>query len=341
MLTERRAEILNLVIDEYIDTAVPVSSRALVDRHQLGFSSATVRNELAHLEDEGYITHPYTSAGRVPSDSGYRVYVERLMSEEPLGSDEQRTIEHQFHQVAAGPDEWLRLAATILASAVDNVAVITRPTRRVVHLRHLQLVELNAGSMLLVAVLDDGRVRERIVATSEVAPDGAKQRTLSRLAERVNERVGGLDAEAARTIADEWGDVPEGMLARHAAMLLEEAVFDVEIYVEGVRPALAQPEFASPDRMLDAVAHLESYQMQQLLPHLAPRRDGEMRVMIGPENPEQWLHDWSIVVSTFGDASGAAGTIAVLGPMRMRYGRTIPRVRYVSTLMSHLLEEVG
>src|SRR2546425_3619761 len=140
VLTRRRAEILGLVVDEYVDTATPVSSKALATRHRLSVSTATIRNELAHLEDEGYITHPYTSAGRVPSERGYRLYVEELMSEAPVGADEQRTIEHQFHQAPPGLDDWLALAATILAASVANVAVITRPRARVARLRHVQLV---------------------------------------------------------------------------------------------------------------------------------------------------------------------------------------------------------
>src|SRR5947207_4426310 len=127
MLTGRRAEILGLVVNEYIDTAAPVSSRALVEGHGLRVSTATIRNELARLEDEGYIGQPHTSAGRIPLDLGYRVYVEELMAEYPVGADEQRTIAHQFHQAPARVEEWLSLAATVLAGAVANVAVIVRP----------------------------------------------------------------------------------------------------------------------------------------------------------------------------------------------------------------------
>ncbi|MDA1062603.1 MAG: HrcA family transcriptional regulator, partial [Chloroflexi bacterium] len=185
MLSQRRADILNLVIDEYIDTATPVSSRALVDRHKLDFSTATVRNELARLEADGYITHPYTSAGRVPSDVGYRFYVEQLMSEQPVGAAEQRTIEHQFHQASRGYDDWLRLAATILAAAVGNVAVVSRPQRALPRLRHAQLVHLRPGAALLVAVMDDGSVQERIVPVPEI--EGQEQ--LTARAERLNEHA--------------------------------------------------------------------------------------------------------------------------------------------------------
>ena len=182
MLTQRRAGILNLVVDEYIDTATPVSSRALVDRHRLDVSTATVRNELARLEQDGYITHPYTSSGRVPSDRGYRLYVEALMDEEPVAADDQRTIEHQFHQSAAGLDEWLSLAAAVLAAWVGNAAVVTQPRAAVARLKHVQLVHLRDDAALVVAVMDDGRVQQRIVPV-RVAVD---QSQLTARAERLN-----------------------------------------------------------------------------------------------------------------------------------------------------------
>jgi heat-inducible transcriptional repressor len=163
VLTERQASILGMVVDEYIQTAEPVSSKALVSRRRLEVSTATIRNELARLESEGYITHPYTSAGRIPSDQGYRFYVETLMSEDPVGTEERRTVEHQLHQVAGDLDDWLSLAATILASLVGNVAVVTRPRTTAAKLRNAQLVELSREASLLVVVMDDGRLRQRIL----------------------------------------------------------------------------------------------------------------------------------------------------------------------------------
>ena len=261
MLTQRRAGILNLVVDEYIDTATPVSSRALVDRHRLDVSTATVRNELARLEQDGYITHPYTSAGRIPSNVGYRFYVERLMSEEPVGSEEQRTIEHQFHQASPGLEEWLQLAASILASAVGNVAVIARPRRVVPRLRHVQLVHLRPGSALLVGVMDDGSVQERIVAV----PDFDQQPELTLRAERLNAHCAEASAAAIQEAAAAIEDEDDSRLALDVAELVAEYAGGAELYIEGVRSALEQPEFSSTERMLDAVQHLEAYHLRRAL----------------------------------------------------------------------------
>ena len=335
MLSQRRSDILNLVVDEYIDTATPVSSRALVDRHNLEFSTATVRNELARLEQDGYITHPYTSAGRVPSDVGYRFYVEQLMSEQPVGAAEQRTIEHQFHQASRGYDDWLRLAATILAAAVGNVAVVSRPQRALSRLRHAQLVHLRPGAALLVAVMDDGSVQERIVPVPELE----SQEELTARAERLNEHCAQAGASSLRSLARGFDDEHDRRLALDIADLLEEHATAAELYIEGVRSALEQPEFDSTERILDAVQHLEAYHLRGALRARGRSRSGA-RIVIGDENHEDWLHDWTVVVSAFEGPDGTIGTIAALGPTRMRYGLTIPRVRYVGSLMSELLQEI-
>lgn len=335
MLTQRRADILNLVIDEYIDTAAPVSSRALVDRHNLDVSTATVRNELAALEEEGYITHPYTSAGRIPSNSGYRFYVERLMAEEPIGADERRTIEHQFYQAPPDLDEWLELAASILAAAVGNVAVVSRPQRPVPHLRQAQLVHLRPGAALLVGVLDDGSVQERIVAV----PEHEDQADLLTRAARINDRLSLSDSERIRAVAPQFEDDDDRRLALEIADLVAEGASAAQLFIDGIRKVLEQPEFSTADRMLDAVQHLEAYELRGAL--RTPRSaDPGARVLIGDENERNWLHDWTLVISAFGEPGGAVGSVAVLGPTRMHYGHTIPRVRYFARLMTELLHEL-
>lgn len=336
MLTERRAGILAMLVNEYIDTAAPVSSRALVEAHRLDLSAATIRNELAALEEDGYITHPYTSAGRVPLDSGYRLYVETLMAEEPVPADERRTVEHQFYQASGGLDEWLSLAATVLAGWVGNVAVVTRPQARRACLRNVQLVQLHDEAVLLVAVMDDGRVQQRMMPLRTPTT----QQDLSTRAERLNARFRGHDARVVREALDGLVDDDERATAEALAGLIEEHRAPEGTRLEGLQVALEQPEFSEPARMLEAVRHLVAYEIYRVLATAADVAPGAMRVMIGSENPDAWMQDWSVVVSTYGGAD-AAGTVAVLGPTRMHYARTIPRVRYVATLMSNVMHEVG
>lgn len=338
MLTGRRAEILGLVVNEYIDTAAPVSSRALVDRHRLRVSSATIRNELARLEEEGYIAQPHTSAGRVPLDRGYRVYVEELMAEQPVSPDEQRTIEHQFHQAPAREEDWFSLAAHVLASAVANVAVIVRPRGQVAQLRHIQLVELQGETVLLVAVMDDGRVQQQVVVLGGIED----RATLAFRAERLNQRIAGAGAARVRgLLADESFDADDQRVLRAVADLIDAHHMAAETYVEGVRSALEQPEFSSVDRMLEAVRHLQAYELTHALPDPSELTAGATLVSIGSENADDWMHGWSVVMSNFGDHGTPAGTIAVIGPTRMRYGHTIPRVRYLASLMDALLHGTG
>lgn len=334
VLTERRESLLGLVIDEYVETATPVSSRALVARHSLGVSPATVRNELAKLEDEGYITHPHTSAGRVPSDRGYRYYVEVLMAEEPIRRDEARTIAHQFHQAEGSLDEWLALAAAVLASAVANAVVVTRPRSPLPRVRNVQLVQMRRDAALVVVVLDDGAVRQRVLPLL----DPADQAELHARAERLGEHVTGRVASRIRLEAESMADAELAAAAIAVAELAEEHRTWQETFLEGLPALLAQPEFASGERMLAAVRRLESYEVGRLLEMAEPDAPGDTRVVIGSENPNREMQDWSVVVSRYGDDS-AAGTVAVVGPTRMHYERTIPRVRFVAALMGNLLHE--
>lgn len=336
VLTERQAAILRLVVQEYIDSAEPVSSRSLVEKHRLSVSSATIRNEMARLEEEGYITHPHTSAGRVPSEMGYRHYVETLMAEDPIAPEERRTIEHQLHQVLGGLDEWLSLAATILAASVGNVAVVTRPQTVGARLKHMQLVELHGESILLVAVMDDGRVRQRILPLRAPIP----QEQLNARALHLNARLEGLGGAAARILAADLNDAEDAMIVRAVAELVEEQRYTEETFLDGLREVLEQPEFSTVDRMLMAVQQLEAYRVRMLLEQSRVEHFGTTRVLIGREHGDDSMLDWSVVVSNYGDPTGSVGTVAVLGPTRMRYERTIPRVRYVATLMGHLIESV-
>ncbi|MEX2374953.1 MAG: heat-inducible transcriptional repressor HrcA [Dehalococcoidia bacterium] len=335
MLTERQASILGMVVDEYVQTAEPVSSKALVSRRRLEVSTATIRNELARLETGGYITHPYTSAGRIPSDQGYRFYVEALMAEDPVGVEERRTVEHQLHQVAGDLDNWLSLTATILSSLVGNVAVVTRPRTTSVRLRNAQLVELSREASLLVVVMDDGRLRQRILPLAEpVAQDALNDRAL-----RLNQIFGGKDAAGIREEMVNVFDAGDLAVAENLVEILQEQRIAEETFVEGIDSALRQPEFADVDRILEAVAQLQAYRLRSILEPAVDAQLGSMRVVIGSENTDSGMQDWSMIVARYGEAD-AAGAVAVIGPTRMAYQRTIPRVRYVASLMTQLLYEV-
>lgn len=331
MLNERRASILGLIVGEYVETALPVGSQAIVRRYHLPVSSATIRNEMARLEEEGYISHPHTSAGRVPSDKGYRYFVEQLMREDEVPPDWQETIRHQFHQVVRAQDEWIHLAATVLAQAVQNLAVVTTPQAPRLHLRHLELVAVQANVVLLVAVLDGGRVRQELLTFDEPVTREEMQALAGRLNERVADRSPDEVADEAAQAAGREALV----LGAASEMLAAAERADVgEAHLEGLRNVLSQPEFARGDKLLAMLDLLDEHRVTRLLP-TALLGEG-ITVLIGGENPEEPIRECSLVMARYG-AGPLWGAVAVLGPTRMRYGRTIPTVRYLAGLMSDLI----
>src|SRR3989442_787108 len=194
MLTERRQKLLQFIIDEYVSTAQPVGSNALVEKYRLPISSATIRNEMAQLEEEGYIAQPHTSAGRVPTDRGYRHYVEALMREDRLPEELQQTIRHQFHQAARELEEWARLAAAILAGNLQNAAVVTTPHSPEPRLRWIELVGVHDYLALLVVVLQEARVLQQTLALDRKF----SQEELTGIARRLNDLLAGKSAAELR-----------------------------------------------------------------------------------------------------------------------------------------------
>jgi heat-inducible transcriptional repressor len=340
-LTERQRLVLRAVVEDYVLSAVPVGSRVLVDRYRLRVSSATVRSAMAELEALGLLSHPHTSAGRVPSDLGYRVYVESLMHESSLDRADQLMIRHQFSQVQLTSNEWLRLAASILAGSTRSAAVVTPAKARRAKFGHLQLVELGDQSRLAVLVLADGNVVQRRLdhAALERVMAGASlgQSQLDEAAATINADAAGMTAtQLRRRILKMSG------LTAHAAevvaSLLEEAdtVAVEEVFTAGIGNVLEQPEFAEGAKLSGILEVLQrSDFLEQLVPVLARR--GGVTVIIGHENANETMHEVSLVFAPYGEPDRALGLLGVLGPTRMPYPRAIPTVRYLSTLMNELL----
>lgn len=335
MLTERREALLNLIVDEYVDTAVPVGSQYIVRKHGMAVSPATVRIEMARLEEEGYINQPHTSAGRVPSDRGYRYYVESLMTEERLPWEEAQTIRHQFHQAERDLEQWFQLAAAVLAHSVSNFAVVTSPRSRETRLRHVQIVPLQELSALVVVVLNEARIRQQVIAFRDPVDAGA----LTRAAGLVNERAGGLASSEVRSLTEPASEL-EGAIQRAVVELMDqEEVALGEVFRDGVREVLSQPEFARSERILDLVDVLEQRTLSSAIPIRQLGEDG-ISVVIGSENRNEAMRECSIVIARYGTEGGPTGVVAVLGPTRMRYGRTISTVRYLADVLGDLIAHI-
>ncbi|MBF6589414.1 MAG: heat-inducible transcription repressor HrcA [Ktedonobacterales bacterium] len=345
-LSPRKEAILRALVEEYIRTAEPVASKQLSDQLARiyggsGYASATVRTELATLEEDGLIYQPHVSAGRVPTDLGYRYFVERLMSESLLTLEEQRLIHHQFYQVQHQLDEWVRLTASIMAQALQSAAIITPPRAGEAHLKHFELLSLYETVVLLVLVLQDGTVRqERLVLDAPTT-----QEELSRLAHHFNERFFNATAQAvgAFAVAESERFSPSERLVVEslARMLVHLDILTPDVfYREGISQLLQREEFAHTDS--DRIRRLvEALERNRFIPAIAPQvmaADG-VQVIIGTENEADTLHDMSVVVARYGTRGQLSGLLGVVGPTRMQYSRAIAIVRYMTELLNDLLAE--
>ena len=335
MLTDRRSELLNLIVEEYVSTALPVGSEYIVRKHGMPVSSATVRLEMARLEDAGFISQPHTSAGRVPSDKGYRYYVESLMSEESIALEEREMIRHQFHQAERAMEQWFQLAAAVLAHSVSNFAVVTSPRSRETRLRHVQLVPLHETSALCVVVLNEARIRQQVMSFR----DPVDQSSLVASAGRVSELCSGLSLREMRELPAPARDLDEQVILVATQLLEQEELALGEVFRDGVREVLSQPEFSKSDRILDLIDILEQRTLSSAIPIRQLGEDG-ISVVIGAENSNEAMRECSVVVARYGNEGGASGVVAVLGPTRMRYSKTIPTVRFLASLLSDLTAQI-
>jgi heat-inducible transcriptional repressor len=332
-LGPRARQVLGAVIREYIATAEPVASMQLVRGYRLDVSPATVRNELAALEEAGLLTHPHTSAGRVPTDLGYRYFIETLMPSPSLRPEEQVTVSHQFQQALQDTAAWLRVAASSLARLTAEASIVTTPASKRTTLRHVEVVPLHERRVLLVAVVDGGAVRQQILELG-TATTAEQLRTLS--TRLTNSLSGATAIRVHDTVTAEKG--AEADITGALARILDEydTVRAREVYVDGFQNILAKPEFAESDRSRAMLSLFEDHtRLSEILP--LDLGDGEVHITIGREHRHESLRDCSLVIGRYGASGDVVGFVGVVGPTRMDYARSIGAVRYVGSLMSDLV----
>ena len=336
MLTERRGRILQGLIQEYVSTAMPVSSEILARNYGLGVSPATVRNEMALLEEEGYIVQPHTSAGRVPAAKGYRYYVEILLKERELTQEEQRLIRHQFYQAGREVEEWIHLAASILSRMLHNVAIVTSPRLVEPRLKLVELISLREFLALLLLIFKDASFRERTVSFDEVM----SQEDLNAISLRLTDIYEGLTGAEIKVREDRLSTA-EGRVAETLLGVMDEESGQTlgEPYFDGLSQILGQPEFTQKERALLLMELLEERSLLSSVLSQAPG-DERLRVIIGSEIPGSAMRDFSVVLSRYGLPRQASGIIGVVGPTRMSYGKAFSAVRFLSDTMSELLHEL-
>src|SRR5512142_419106 len=337
-LTERQKALLLVIIRDYIDAAQPVGSKRLVERYHLDLSSATIRHEMAELTEKGYLRQPYTSAGRVPTEEGYRLFVSEMMNQAVLPKSVQNMISHQFHQARPGVDQWMHLAASVLAHQSQGASMVTAPRAEQVRFQHVELISTQGRQILMVMVLVGGEVSQQILTLAEPV----SQERLSQTAARLNRVLVGLAADALSALPGRADALEQDILTLIIADM-KRAIQSIsgEIYIDGLTNVLSEPEFAESDDACRAVKLLEERStLQDLLARTTVNSTvGGLQVLIGGEGGWEELRQCSMVLARYGVPGLATGTLGVLGPMRMSYARTIPTVRFVAGLLSNLVNE--
>jgi len=335
MLSFRTEKVLKSIVGQYIVRATPVPSQSIIKDYELKVSPATIRNEMAYLEQEGYITRCHPSAGSIPSDKGYRYYVESL-SDIELPLAEQRLIRHLFHQIERELEEWLRLTAKLLAQLVQNMAIVTTPKPANCQFKHLELIALQDSLALIVLILHAAKVKQQLITFDQVMP----QPKLTAIANKLNITYSDLTSSQILAKGIKLSSFEQQLTDCLLKMMqTEDEQKHEEPYLDGLHFMLNQPEFAHNQRMLPL---MELVDHRNLLRIIAPQglTSHGVQVVIGKENKAEVIQDYSVVISRYGLAKEAAGTIGVIGPTRMPYARAISTVSYLSSVLSGLMAEL-
>ena len=342
-LTEREKSILRYVIHQFILTANPVGSRNLSKKYNVGFSPATVRNIMSDLEESGFLGHPHTSAGRVPTDLGYRFYVNSLMEEPYLTQGEVDYIESHFDQLNTDTDEILKVTSNILSKLTSQLAYVSYPKFENAILEKLQLVSISKSRLLVVVSIRSGMIR---TITLEVEA-GLDRNNLSNIQRLLNERLAGLTfKEIKKTIAERVYSLSDKDLKPVIRVFLDsvsEIFDDVKTseasIITGAKNLLNQPEFTDPKNLSSIIELVED---KDIIIHVVDEKTsltkGEVSVSIGSESNEEKLNDYSIIVKEY-SVGQIMGSIGIIGPKRMRYSHEIASVVQMAEVLSKVFEK--
>ncbi|MPZ00619.1 MAG: heat-inducible transcriptional repressor HrcA [Actinophytocola sp.] len=333
---DRRFEVLRAIVADYVSNQEPIGSKALVDKHNLGVSSATVRNDMAALEDEGYIAQPHTSAGRIPTDKGYRVFVDRLSEIKPLSTAERRAIKN-FLEGAIDLEDVMRRSVRLLAQLTRQVAIVQYPTLSNSTVRHIELVALTSARLMIVLITGSGRVDQRTVDLGDVI----SEENIGRMRTVLN---GALEGERLTAAAAAVAELPEQAppelrdpMLRVCTVLVESLVeHPEERLVLGGTANLTRNVADFPGSLRQVLEALEE-QVVVLKLLAAARGPGSVTVRIGEENEDEQMRSTSVVSIGYGTDDMLFGGMGIVGPTRMDYPTTIAAVRAVANYVGQIL----
>ncbi|WP_445159585.1 heat-inducible transcriptional repressor HrcA [Mycobacterium sp. Dal123C01] len=335
---DRRFEVLRAIVADFVATKEPIGSKSLVDRHNLGVSSATIRNDMAVLEAEGYITQPHTSSGRVPTEKGYREFVDRIDDVKPLSSAERRAIQ-SFLESGVDLDDVLRRAVRLLAQLTRQVAVVQYPTLSTSTVRHLEVIAVTPARLLMVVITSSGRVDQRIVELGDVIDD----HQLSQLRETLGQALEGKKLSAASVAVADLAQQLGGAgglgdaVGRSATVLLESLVEHTEERLVMGGTANLTRNAADFGGSLRSILEALEEQVVVLRLLAAQQQAGKVTVRIGHETEAEQMAGTSMVSTVYGTIDTVYGGMGVLGPTRMDYPGTIASVAAVALYIGEVL----
>ena len=338
MQDERRLAVLRAIVEDYVSTQEPVGSKALVERHGLGVSPATVRNDMAALEEEGLITQPHTSAGRIPTDKGYRLFVDRLTTIKPMSGAEKRAIA-TILDGAVDLDDVVQRSVRLLAQLTHQVALVQYPTLSRSTVRHIEVVALTPTRLLVVLILSSGQVEQRLVELGAPTDDDDVAALRARLGGAV---VGQIVAEASRLLGSL--EEPSGAAGAAQGAVVDALVDSLSGHRSSERVAVGGA--ANLARFGDSFELSVRPLLEALEEHVVllkllgeAHTGGAVTVRIGHEGPYQEFASTSVVSTGYGPSDEAVGSLGVVGPTRMDYPGTMAAVRAVARYVSRILDE--
>ncbi|MGE4283429.1 MAG: heat-inducible transcriptional repressor HrcA [Clostridia bacterium] len=337
-LGERKRRILQAIIDDYICTAEPVGSRTIAKRHELGLSSATIRNEMADLEELGYLEQPHTSAGRIPSDLGYRLYVDQLMRKYKLTVDEINNIQHAMELKIQELNELVQQASYALSKLTQYTTIVSTPQMKKSSIRHLQLVPIDNMTALLIMVTNTGIVKNKTIKV----PNGITIDFLNRLSAILNDKLCGLTIE--QITLQKIQEIRREM--RHNEEILMSildyiseninVIDNEEVFLGGTTNIFNFPEYNDIEKAKEFFVFLEEKQnLYKLLNGM--QQSKKVNITIGKENEFSEMKECSIVTSSYSIGDKVIGVIGIIGPTRMEYAKTISSLEYMTNSFNRML----